>query len=85
MNISLASLSTDLRRVSYWILDERYDLVEKMVKNMKLKYSRWKKVGRYPDIWAQIDRLESKSENKLKKAELATTLGSILLQEAYKK
>lgn len=84
MNYQLASLSTDLKRVSYWIYQGKKVLVTDYLLTIKKKYKIKAKIGPYNDIWKEIDLIGSAKEQDIRSADRATTLGSILLQEALK-
>ncbi|OGM10976.1 hypothetical protein A2Z22_03860 [Candidatus Woesebacteria bacterium RBG_16_34_12] len=85
MNNQLANLSTDLRRVSYWIYEGKMDLVRKFLLNAKTKYKISASVGPYKNIWQEIKRIENLEGGKIMAADRASTLGCILLQESFKK
>jgi hypothetical protein len=84
MNIQLANLSTDLRRISYWIYDGKDDLVSDYLSKIRDKYDIDKSIGVYDDIWREISIIQKGTEGKYKSAEMASTLGSVLLQESLK-
>jgi hypothetical protein len=84
MKIQLARMSTDLRRISYWLLSERDELVSEMLIKMKNKYQVSGRVGIFPNIWLEIEKLSDNSKSNYIKSDYATTLSSILLQESLK-
>lgn len=84
MNIQLANLSTDLRRISNWIYDGKTGLAADNLKRLKEKYKGVTSVGVYKNIWDEIEKIKNNSEGNLRSADRTTTLGSILLQESLK-
>jgi len=84
MNIQLANLSTDLRRISNWIYEGKNDLVIEYISKFKEKYEVNKSVGVYKDIWQEIEIIKTVRDGRIKSADRATTLSSVLLQESLK-
>lgn len=84
MNYQLANLSTDLRRISYWVYDGRINLARKFLLKAKRKYKINNSVGPFKDIWQEIEKIENLEGGKIVAADRASTLGSILLQESLK-
>ena len=85
MNYQLASLSTDLRRISNWTYEGKQDFVKEYISKIKIKYQIDRSVGPYRDIWKEIEIIKSGREGNIRSSDRATTLASILLQEAIKK
>ena len=83
MNTQLANFSTDLRRVSYWIYQGRFELAQKTLNLGRRKYKTISKVGCFDNVWSEIEKINNR-EDRLKAAERASTLSSILLQESFK-
>lgn len=84
MNVQMANLSTDLRRISNWIYEGKQDLVKDNIKRLKEKYADVSSVGIYKNIWDEIEKIKENKEGNIRSADRATTLGSILLQESLK-
>ncbi len=84
MNITYANFSTDLRRVSYWIYQGNFELSKKFLVSFKNKYKIDGKIACFKNIWDEIDKLKKLKGGRLKASEGATTISSILLQEALK-
>lgn len=84
MNVQLANLSTDVRRISNWIYDGRIELVRDNIKRIKNNNANVKSVGIYENIWDELEKISNNKEGNVRSADRATTLGSILLQEALK-
>lgn len=84
MNLQLANLSTDLRRISNWIYQGKIDLVQENITRIKSKYVDISEVGIYKNIWSEIEKISKNKEGNVRSADRATTLGSILLQESLK-
>ena len=85
MNYQLANLSTDLRRISYWIYDGKEKLVKNYIEKIKPKYKINKPVGIYKDVWKEVEKIKLGKEGSVRAADRATTLASILLQESLKR
>ena len=85
MNTNLANLSTDLRRISYWIIEKDFKMATKFLKLSREKYSTVpKKVGCYNNIWEEIKTIEKTITDKDKAAERAMTASIILLDQALR-
>ena len=84
MNYQLANLSTDLRRISYWIYEGKSDLVEKYFQKIEGKYQIDKAIGPFTDLGREIELIKSGKGGRVRSADRAGTLSSILLQEALK-
>jgi len=84
MNVLYANLSTDLRRISNWIMNGNRNLVMKTIDQLKTRYKGVQTVGVYNNIWVEIGKIKENKEGDIRAADRATTLGSILLQEALK-
>lgn len=85
MNNDYAKLSTDLRRVSNWIYHGNFKLSKKMIKIAQNKYKIDDRVGCFENIWDEIKKIKLVVGGRLKAAERALTLSSMLLQKSYKK
>jgi len=85
MNIQLANLSTDLRRISYWIYEGKTGFVKDYIFKIKNKYQIKSPVGPYENVWKEIDLIGSGIEDRLRSADRAGTLSSILIQESLKR
>lgn len=80
MNNDIANLSSDLKRISYWILDDRVDLVKRFLEIAKEKYkSIDEKIGGYNNIWEEIEKIENLEGGNERAAERALTASVILL------
>jgi len=84
MNYQLASLSTDLRRISNWIYAGNNDLAKNYAAVIENKYKNIKSVGIYKNVWQEIKIITDLKDGRERSADRATTLGSILLQESLK-
>jgi hypothetical protein len=84
MNIQLANMSTDLRRMSMWIYNGKTELVKDVISKIKTKYKDVVSVGVYQNIWNEIEKIDKNEGGNVRSADRATTLGSIILQEALK-
>ncbi|KKR28266.1 MAG: hypothetical protein UT61_C0053G0002 [Candidatus Woesebacteria bacterium GW2011_GWA1_39_8] len=84
MNIQLANLSTDLRRISNWLYEGKIGFVNNYIVKIRDKYQIDNPVGPYDDVWKEIALIAQGHEGRLRSADRATTLSSILLQEALK-
>lgn len=85
MNWGLAKLSTDLRRISYWIYEDQFELAKQFLKKAPQKYGLLeRRVGCYQDIWLEIDKIAALQGGRLKTAERAMTASLIFLHEAQK-
>jgi hypothetical protein len=83
MNTALANFSTDLRRISYWIIEEDFEMANQFLNFCKKKYSNIpKKIGCYDDIWQEIEKIENTIADKEKASERALTASIILLDQA---
>ena len=85
MNYQLANLSTDLRRISYWIYDGKTDLAKKFILNAKNKYKIKSSIGPFNNIWVELKKIETLEGGRIRAADRASTIGSILLQESLRK
>ncbi len=85
MNIQLANLSTDLRRLSNWIYEGKYKTAKSFIAKIKHKYKIENPVGIYKDVWKEIEIIGKNKEGRVRSADRAATLGSILLHESLKK
>lgn len=84
MNYELAKFSTDLRRISYWIYNGNNDLVKKFISKARSIYKIAPSQGSYKDIWKEIEKIEKLDGGRIKAADRASTLSSIMFQEAFK-
>jgi hypothetical protein len=84
MNMQIANLSTDMRRISNWIYEGKNNFVSEYMSKLKEKYRINKSVGVYEDIWQEIEIIKTSRDGRIKSADRATTLASILLQESLK-
>ena len=84
MNYQLANLSTDLRRISNWCYYGKVSLVNQVLDRTKVIYNIDKRQGPYEDIWVEIEKIKLQEGGKMKAADRATTLSSILLHESLK-
>lgn len=83
MNQDLANLSTDLRRISYWLYEGRMALAQKFLNEAPKKYSQINpKIGCYDNVWQELKKIESLKKNRLKAAEKSLTASTILLHAA---
>lgn len=83
MNIDLANFSTDLRRISYWIIEKDFEMAKKFLHLSKEKYKNVPtKIGCYKNIWTEISKIENMTTNREKASERAMTASVILLDEA---
>ena len=85
MNYQLANLSTDLRRISYWIYYGRTDLAKEFISNAKNRYKIKSSVGPFMDVWKEVEKIKLGKEGSVRAADRATTLASVLLQESLKR
>ena len=80
MNNLLANFSTDLLRVSYWIYYQNDSLVVRFLVFCRKTYSTLNpKIGCFPNIWEEIDKISDFKNNRLQAAERALTLSRIML------
>ena len=80
MKKDLLNLSTDLRRISDWIVNGDIDIAQKFINICREKYSDIpQKIGSYKNIWKEIDKIEKLEGGKDKAAERASTASVILL------
>ena len=84
MNVQLANLSTDLRRVSNWIYEGKRGFVKEYLAKIEKKYKIFEKVGPFEDVWEVMNKIKQGKGGRIRSADRATTLASILLQEALK-
>jgi|GEM_PF-2158054 len=84
MNTTLANLSTDLRRISYWIYNGNDKLAAKFLDDIKTRYKIKKKIGVYNNIWLEIKKVRDYEGGKIMAADRAATLSSVILMESYK-
>jgi hypothetical protein len=84
MNYQLANLSTDLRRISNWILEGKRDFVREYITKIEDKYDIDVPIGPYKDIWKEIKLIKLGKGGRINSADRAGTLSSILLQESLK-
>ena len=84
MNVALANLSTDLRRISYWIYNGNIELGMDFLSRVKKMYKIERSVGPFKDIWDEIEKVKSLEGGRVRAADRASTLASILLQESLK-
>lgn len=83
MNRDLLNLSTDLRRISDWIIAGDLDLARKFLTICKEKYINIpENIGSYKNIWQEIEKIEKLEGGKDKAAERASTASIILLNNA---
>ena len=84
MNRKLANMSTDFRRISYWIYQGKDDLASRMIARAKKTYKINSPVGPYKDVWKEVDSVKNLTGGRLVAADRASTISSILLQESFK-
>ncbi len=84
MNKDLANFSTDLRRVSYWIYEGKIDLAKRFLRLAKGKYKLTGRIGPYPDIWQEIEKINNLEGGNYRSSDRAATISSILLNESLK-
>jgi len=83
MNNDLARFSTDLRRISYWIYEERFKLAQDFIDRCFKTYRNINpKVGCYKNIWSELEKIYSLRGGRKKAAERALTASQILLSRA---
>jgi len=84
MNYQLANLSTDLRRISNWIYEGKREFVKDYISKIEGKYQIDGPVGPFDDVWREIELIKVGNEGRIRSADRAGTLSSILLQESLK-
>lgn len=83
MNQDLANLSTDLRRISYWIYEGQFELAKQFLEQAHKKYALLKpQIECYDNIWEEIEKIAALKDGRLKAAERALTASLILLHQA---
>lgn len=85
MNETLANLSCDLKRISYWIYEEKFSLAKKFLTLAKKRYKINSKIGPFINFWDEVEKVEKLEGGKIRAADRATTLASILLLESVKR
>lgn len=73
------NLSTDLRRISLWIVREQDDMVAIFMPRLLAKFGDDARVEGKKPVSEWFKRIKNYKKNRLKAAELALTLSSILL------
>lgn len=84
MNRTLANFSTDLRRVSNWVIGGRITLAKNLLFNAQKKYQGVERVGPYKNVWDEVEKIKALEGGKSVAADRASTVSSILLQESFK-
>ena len=84
MKQQLANLSTDLRRVSYWIYGNNNKLASKQLDKINEKYDIKQPIGPYNNIWDEINKVKTLKGGNIRAADRASTISSVLLQESLK-
>jgi len=82
MNQQLANLSADLRRISYWIYQDRLELARQFLKQDLEKYKSLNCSIGVSDLKTELEIIENLKETKLKTAERALTLSRIIFYKA---
>ena len=86
MNLGLANLSTDLRRISYWLYQGQIDLAKKFLERCPKTYSDLNpRISCFENIWDELKKIENLKEGRLKEAERALTASVILLHQSRAK
>ncbi len=79
MNLDLLNLSTDLRRISYWLYQDRVELAKQFLKQAKKTYQNINpKIGCYKNIWKEIEEISNLKGGLLRASERALTASLIL-------
>lgn len=85
MKKDLGNFSTDLFRISYWILAKNSGLVKKFLQHCYKAYSDvGPKIGCYQNIWQELKKIENLQGGRLKSAERALTASRILFFQAQR-
>jgi hypothetical protein len=83
MNIQIANFASDLRRISYFIYQNRNKLAKKFLTKSRKKYANIpREIGCYKNIWEEIGKIERLEGGKDKAAERASTASIILLNNS---
>jgi len=78
-------LSTDLRRISYWLYQDRNDLAKSFLKRSRKMYQNINpKIRCYSNIWSELEKIANLEGGSSKVAERALTASVILLHFAQK-
>lgn len=86
MNLDLANLSADLRRVSYWLCQNQVDLAKRFLKQTRSRYRNIEpKVGCYQNIWEEIERIADLGGGFLRASERALTASLILMHSSERR
>ncbi len=79
MNVDIANLSVDLRRISYWIYRGRTELADKFLNQCKVKYRTIPThIGNYTNVWDEVERIQNAQKKQIEGAERALTLSRVL-------
>ena len=85
MKEDLANLSTDLRRISYWLYQNRVNLAKSFLVRCRKTYRQINpKIGHYDDIWAEVEKIDNLEGGLIKASERALTASLILLHHAQR-
>lgn len=83
MKKDLANLSTDLRRISYWLYQGRIDLAQSFLKRCPQIYQKINpQISCYHNIWAELKKIADLKEGSIKASERALTASLILLHRS---
>lgn len=82
MNQQLANLSADLRRISYWIYQGRLELAESFLERDKKICCDLNHSFGLSKVIAELNKISSLKEERLKTAERALTLSRIIFYKA---
>lgn len=85
MKNSLANLSTDLRRISYWLYQGRLDLAKLFLVHCQKTYRGLNpKIGCYKNIWIELKKIADLEGGQIEASERALTTSLILLHRSRK-